>query len=116
MSEAVATTPAGKPSIWRAFTQPAAWTMFFFGFFPTLFRGDWKWFAIIFVGSLFMTVISFGLLGWVPGLVGAFIWNKSYLESLVRDGFLLKSTASGNFERINGFIGYNIPRVGSVAA
>ena len=32
MSEAVATTPAGKPSIWRAFTQPAAWTMFFFGF------------------------------------------------------------------------------------
>ena len=22
----------GKPSVWRAFTQPAAWTMFFFGF------------------------------------------------------------------------------------
>ena len=32
MSEAVAAKPAGKPSIWRAFTQPAAWTMFFFGF------------------------------------------------------------------------------------
>ena len=23
---------AARPSIWRAFTQPAAWTMFFFGF------------------------------------------------------------------------------------
>jgi len=23
---------AGKPSVWKAFTQPAAWTMFFFGF------------------------------------------------------------------------------------
>lgn len=32
MSEAVAATPVGKPSIWRAFTRPAAWTMFFFGF------------------------------------------------------------------------------------
>ena len=32
MSTAAPATPAGKPSIWRAFTQPAAWTMFFFGF------------------------------------------------------------------------------------
>ena len=31
MSRADAVT-AGKPSVWRAFTQPAAWTMFFFGF------------------------------------------------------------------------------------
>jgi MFS transporter, PAT family, beta-lactamase induction signal transducer AmpG len=25
-------SPAPKPSVWRAFAQPAAWTMFFFGF------------------------------------------------------------------------------------
>lgn len=31
MSAAIPARPA-KPSIWRAFTQPAAWTMFFFGF------------------------------------------------------------------------------------
>ena len=31
MSDAIGTKPA-KPSVWRAFTQPAAWTMFFFGF------------------------------------------------------------------------------------
>ena len=90
--------------------------MFFFGFFPTLFRGDWKWFAITFVGGLFMTVISFGLLGWVPGVVGAFIWNKSYLEGLIRDGFLLRSTASGKVERVDGVIGYSVPRVSNVAA
>jgi len=90
--------------------------MFFFGFFPTLFRGDWKWFAITFVGGLFMALISFGLLGWVPGMIGAFIWNKSYLEGLIRDGFQLKSTGSGNLERVDGFLGYNIPRVTSAPA
>ena len=31
MTGAVAAKPA-KPSVWKAFTQPAAWTMFFFGF------------------------------------------------------------------------------------
>src|SRR6478735_3726490 len=71
-----------------------SWTMFCFGFFPTLVRGDWKWFAITFVGGIFLALISFGLPGWLPGIVGAFIWNKSYLEGLVRDGFQLKSTAS----------------------
>ena len=30
-ASAVATKPA-RPSVWQAFTQPAAWTMFFFGF------------------------------------------------------------------------------------
>ena len=90
-----------------------SWTMFFFGFFPTLFRGDWKWFAITFVGGLCLGLASFGLLGWVPGIIGAFIWNKSYLEGLVRDGFQLKSTASGNLERADVFAGFNIPRVAS---
>ena len=31
MSDAIGTSQA-KPSVWKAFTQPAAWTMFFFGF------------------------------------------------------------------------------------
>jgi len=32
MSAAAGAAPTRKPSVWRAFTQPAAWTMFFFGF------------------------------------------------------------------------------------
>lgn len=32
MSEAVASPKPQRMSIWKAFTQPAAWTMFFFGF------------------------------------------------------------------------------------
>jgi hypothetical protein len=89
--------------------------MFFFAFFPPMFRGDWKWFAITFVGGVFLALISGGLLGWVPGIIGSFIWNKSYLENLVQDGFQLKSTASGNLERVDNFAGFNLPRVGASA-
>ena len=32
MSAAKARTKPARPSVWNAFTQPAAWTMFFFGF------------------------------------------------------------------------------------
>ena len=32
MSATAAETKPAKPSVWRAFTQPAAWTLFFFGF------------------------------------------------------------------------------------
>lgn len=91
-----------------------SWTMFFFAFFPPLFRGDWKWFAITLVGGLFLALISGGLLGWLPGVIGAFVWNKSYLEALVRDGFQLKSTASGNLDRVDGFLGFNVARLGEV--
>lgn len=30
-----------------------SWTVFFFGFFPAIFRGDWKWFLIILIASMF---------------------------------------------------------------
>lgn len=87
-----------------------SWTMLFFGFFPPMFRGDWKAFAIVLLGGIFLALISVGLLGWVPGLVGAFIWNKSYLNRLVADGFQLRSTQSGNLDRIDSEVGFQVPR------
>jgi len=88
--------------------------MLFFGFFPPMFRGDWKWFGIILgIGFLF-AIMSAGFLGWVPALVGAFIWNKSYLDNLIGRGYKLKGTGSGNFERVDGIVGYEVPRLESV--
>lgn len=87
-----------------------SWTMFFFGFFPPLFRGDWKWFAITFVGGIILALMSGGLLGWVVGFVSAFIWNKSYLTGLIEKGYQLRGSQSGQLDRIDSYLGFVAPR------
>lgn len=90
-----------------------SWTMFFFSFFPPMFRGDWKWVFIILGLSIAAAAVSMGFLGWVPGIVGAFVWNKSYLDRLVSRGFQLRGTERGSgLERIDRVLGYRARRVG----
>lgn len=64
-----------------------SWTTFFFGGFPALIRGDWLWGVIIFA-ALFVT---FGL----AGFVFAFIYNRLYIQGLLKQGFEVKNY-SGN--------------------
>ena len=64
-----------------------SWTTFFFGFFPALIRGDWLWAVIIFAAS----AVSFGL----AGIVFAFIYNRLYIQGLLKQGFKVKNY-SGN--------------------
>lgn len=89
-----------------------SWTMFFFGFFAPLFRGDGKWALIIFLLSLGVGILSAGFLGWIPAIIGAFMWNKSYLDRQLSDGFLLKATEKGtDFERLDSELGYKAKRI-----
>ena len=89
-----------------------SWTMFLFGPFAPMFRGDWKWALIILIIALIIAGITAGLLGWVPGLIGAFIWNKSYLNRLISDGFQLKATERGtSLDRVDRELGYAARRV-----
>lgn len=73
-----------------------SWTTLFFGFFPALFRGDWKW-ALIMLGA---ALITFGL----SPLVFMFIYNKLYINDLLAAGFVPADATSETVLASKGFI------------
>jgi hypothetical protein len=69
-----------------------SWTTFFFGFFPALFRLDWKYAAVHFGAQLLMTltsVVHFGLGNLVVWGMFCFMYNKLYIKDLVDAGWVI---------------------------
>lgn len=77
-----------------------SWTTFFFGFFPALFRGDWKWALIMLVAASF----TFG----VSSLVFCFIYNKLYIKDLLEKGYRPADDVSASTLQSKGFITGNV--------
>lgn len=89
-----------------------SWTMFFFSFFAAMFRGDWKWAIIILLISLVVGALTAGFLAWLPGVIAAFMWNKSYLDRMISSDFQLKGTERGSsLDRVDSALGYRARRV-----
>lgn len=80
-----------------------SWTTFFFGVFPALFRGDWKWFLVMVILALF----TFGL----SNIVFMFIYNKLYIKDLIGAGYKAQSIGSGDLNYASAKIGMEIPRL-----
>lgn len=57
-----------------------SWTTLFFGFFPALFRGDWKWMFI----QLGLNIVTWG----ISSIVFCFIYNKLYINDLLNKNFV----------------------------
>lgn len=79
-----------------------SWTVFFFGFFPALFRSHWGGFAIMLLAAL----LTFGL----SNLVFIFIYNRMYIKHLISEGYKAKS-ASADLDFIQQKFGSQIPRL-----
>ena len=60
-----------------------SWTTLFFGAFVALFRGDWTWALIMLIAQF----ITFGLVGILFG----FIYNRLYIEGLLKQGYTVIS-------------------------
>ena len=67
-----------------------SWTTFFLSFWVPLTRGDWMW-AIIMLVAVFIT---FG----IAGILFAFIYNRIYIEGLLKQGYSIKSFAGDKRE------------------
>lgn len=68
-----------------------SWTTLFFGFFPALIRGDWKW-------SLIMLVFTC-LTGPISWIVFPFIYNRIYYNESIREGFAHVSYENNFYKR-----------------
>jgi len=83
-----------------------SWTTFFVSAFVPLFRGDWTWALIMLIASF----ITFGL----AGILFAFIYNRLYIEGLLKQGYAVisywgdKKEIESNIQLIlNNFIDNN---------
>jgi len=71
-----------------------SWTTLFFGFFPALFRGDFKWAAIIFFVTAVAGVLTIGWGAWIAWIVFAVIYNKMYIKELLNKGYVVDKVES----------------------
>lgn len=65
-----------------------SWTVFFWGFIPSLFRKDWMGALAIFVLNLFVSYLVgvYGLLV-ADAIIGA-LYNKNYISRSLKNGYV----------------------------
>jgi hypothetical protein len=64
-----------------------SWTVFFFGVFVPLIRGDLKWAGIMLMLSILAGIFTAGFGAMVPGLIFSFVYNKIYIKDLYEKGY-----------------------------
>lgn len=62
-----------------------SWTTLFWGFFPALFRTDWKNFIIILAVHLGVALVTAGTMNVVVTVVFSFVYNKMMIMDLMND-------------------------------
>lgn len=80
-----------------------SWTTFFFGFFPALLRGDFKWFAIIALIEVAAGSFTLGIGITLVTVIFAFIYNGLYIKDLLSRGFQPASSADASILAARGF-------------
>lgn len=66
-----------------------SWTVFFFGFFVPLFRGDWKWALIMSATSIIAGIALYGIGAWIVLFIFAFKYNEWYMNDLKEKGYVV---------------------------
>ena len=64
-----------------------SFTVFFFGFFVPLFRGDWKWAGIMAISSFVAAAVTYGIGAWVVLFIFAIKYNEWHINDLKEKGY-----------------------------
>lgn len=81
-----------------------SWTEFLWGFWSTVFRGDWKWFIIIVMADLFLGVFTWGGGAILFNLIFGFFYNKLYINDLLNVGYEPANNHSYNMLLMKNYI------------
>lgn len=71
-----------------------SWTVFFWGFWPAVFRGDWKW-------AIFLLLLAICSLS-ISDIVFAFLYNKIYIKDLLEKDYQPMSASDRQILRQKG--------------
>ena len=71
-----------------------SWPTALLGFWPALFRSDFKWAAIQFAATVGVGLVTLGFGMPVVWIVFGVIYNKIYINGLISNGYLIKSLES----------------------
>jgi len=80
-----------------------SWTVALFGFFPPLFRGDWKW--------AFLQLVACLLTAGFSVLYFMFAYNKLYIKELIGAGYQVRNVQAGSVDAIAAQLGINLPEL-----
>ena len=72
-----------------------SWTTLFFGCFPALLRSDFKWFGIQFGIAVVAGAFTLGVGTIVAWIIFGFIYNKIYIQELIKAGYFVEKVESG---------------------
>lgn len=71
-----------------------SWTTFLFGFWPALFRGDFKWFGWLFGIQFITLLLTYGIGTLLALIVFGFIYNRLYVKELLKAGYRVEKVES----------------------
>lgn len=64
-----------------------SWTVFFWGFFVPITRGDWKWAGIMVISEILLAMLTMGFGTLILHLVFVFKYNDFYINDLKEKGY-----------------------------
>ncbi len=85
-------------------TTGFSWTVFFFGLFVPLIRGDLKWAVILCVLSLIVGSFTFLIGAFVVNIIFALVYNKIYIRGVLERGYIPSDETSKNWCIANGLL------------